>query len=84
MSTPELKKKLIGKITATDDEKLLQEVYRLLEISNYEFEPYELNEEQINVVQESQEDVKKGKFLPGDEADKEIDEWTTMRDKGRA
>ena len=75
MSTPELKKKLIGKISALEDEKLLQEVCRLLEMGEGDFELYKLSDEQINVVNESKEEVKKGNFLTDKDADKEIDEW---------
>ncbi len=75
MSTAELKKKLIGKITDSDDENLLQEVYRLLELENEALALYPLSDEQISVVRESQEQIKKGKFLNNLDANKEIDEW---------
>lgn len=75
MSTPELKKKLIAKISVLEDEGLLQEVYRLLKMGEGDFEPYKLSNEQINVVNDSQEEIKKGKFLTDKEADKDIDEW---------
>ncbi len=75
MSTAELKKKLIGKITDSDDENLLQEVYRLLELENEALALYPLSDEQISVVRESQEQIKKGKFINNLDANKEIDEW---------
>jgi CRISPR/Cas system-associated endoribonuclease Cas2 len=51
MSTLELKKKLIGKITDSDDENLLREVYRLLELETENIALYPLTDEQISVVQ---------------------------------
>jgi hypothetical protein len=75
MSTAELKKKLIGKITDTENENLLLEVYRLLEIEEGDLAIYKLTDEQISVVEESQQQIKKGKFLSDHDANKEIDEW---------
>jgi hypothetical protein len=75
MSTAELKKKLIGKIEGSEDENLLFEVYRLLELENENIAIYPLTNEQISVVRESQEQVKSGKFLNEQDANKEIDEW---------
>ena len=75
MSTTELKKKLIGKITESNDENLLLEVYRLLELENENSILYPLTQEQISVVRESQEQVKKGNYLNNLDAGKEIDEW---------
>jgi hypothetical protein len=75
MSTAELKKKLIGKITDSEDENLLLEVYRLLELENDALSIYPLTDEQISVVRESQQQVKSGKYLTNDDANKEIDEW---------
>jgi len=75
MSTTELKKKLIGKITDSDDENLLLEVYRLLDLDNEGTAIYPLSDEQISVVRESQEQVSKGNFMNENDANKEIDEW---------
>lgn len=75
MSTMELKQKLIGKITGTENEALLLEVYRLLEIDDEAEAIYPLTDEQISAVQESQQQIKDGKFLDEGDANKEIDEW---------
>jgi hypothetical protein len=75
MSTAELKVKLINEITGSNNEELLLEVYRLMEIENGETTPYPLTEIQISEVREAQAKVKTGKYQTGDEANKEIDEW---------
>ena len=75
MSTTDLKKKIIDEINDLDNEDLLLEVYQLLEIENEGAALYPLSEEQIAAVHESQEQVRQGKFLSEEEADKEIDEW---------
>ena len=75
MSTSELKQKLIGKISGTENEVLLPEVYRVLQPEGGEVNIYPLSDEQISVVNESQQEIKKGKFLNEHDANKEIDEW---------
>ena len=75
MSPSELKVKLINEITESNNEELLLEVYRLMEIESGDATPYELSDIQMTVVRESQADVNAGKYLTGDAANKEIDEW---------
>ena len=79
-STSELKKKLITKISVLNDEKMLQEVYRLLEMGDSNFKPYKLSNEQITVVNESKKDVRKGNFLTNKEAEKEVLTWAKGQD----
>jgi hypothetical protein len=75
MSTAELKIKLIKEITDSDNEDLLKDVYRLLEIENDDALPYIFTEEQSNMVNESLDEVKAGKLLSDEEANKRTDEW---------
>ena len=76
MSTAEVRKRLIEKIESTNDEKLLMEATRLLEIQLDEIEtPFELSTELNDAIDEAQDQFKKGEFLTHDEANKEIGEW---------
>ena len=75
MSTKELKKKLIEKIEKTESNELLAEAYRLLELETEDIEICTLSEEQRSAVEEGREQIKDGKFLTNDEANREIDEW---------
>ena len=75
MSTLELKQKLIHKIQGTENEVILEEVYRLLEIDSESLGVYKLNDEQKMAIAESREQIRNGQFLSDEEADKEIDEW---------
>jgi len=75
MSTVELRKKLIEKIQKTENEVLLEEAYRLLELETEDIEVYNLTEEQRKAISEGREQIKNGKFLTDDEASNEIDEW---------
>jgi hypothetical protein len=75
MSTIELRKRLIDKIQKTDDENLLEEAFRLLELETENIETYKLNDDQWNAVKEARQQIKKGEFLTDEQANREIDEW---------
>jgi hypothetical protein len=75
MSTAELKVRLIKEISDSDDEQLLKDVFRLLEIGRDEPTPYLFTDEQITTVNETLEEVKAGKFLTEEEANKRTNEW---------
>ncbi len=75
MSSAELKKRLIDKIQKTDNENLLEEAFRLLQLESEDIEIYKLSDEQKSAVNEVREQIKRGEFLTDDEANKDIDEW---------
>jgi len=69
---------LIEKISSTKDERILQEVNRLLE-TGAEEEVYHLSPEQIAGIEEAKEQIKNGRFLTNEEANKEVQEWLKNR-----
>ena len=75
MTVTELRKKLIRKINESENNEILEEMYRM--ISNEEIETgiYLLSNDQKRAVEESQAQFKNGQFLTAEAADKEIDEW---------
>lgn len=75
MTVKELKKKLIGKINQSEDNDLLEEMYRLIDITEKDNSIYELSNEQLDAVAEGQLQFKNGQFLTADKADKDIEEW---------
>ncbi len=75
MSTIELKKRLIDKIQKIDNENLLGEAYRLLELETEDIEIYKLNGEQRKAINEARQQIKKGQFLTDEKSNLEIDEW---------
>jgi hypothetical protein len=75
MTVKELKKRLIGKIDQTDNNELLEEMYRLIANEETGDDIYELSVEQINAVEEGQLQYKNGRFLTEEQADKDIEEW---------
>lgn len=70
-----LKETLISKIHAIEDENVLKEVYRLLEISSEDLESYPLTDDQISIVNEAKEQINNGQFLTHEEAQIKINQW---------
>lgn len=75
MSTIELRKLLIEKIQLTEDDKLLEEASRLLEVEIEESDVYVLNEKQKEAIEEGRKQIINGEYLTDEESNKEIDEW---------
>jgi len=78
MSTIELRKRLIEKIQKTENEELLQEAYRLLDIEIDDAEIYTLNTDQKIVIDEAMQQIKNGQYITEQQANKEIDEWLSI------
>jgi hypothetical protein len=72
MSTIELRKRLIEKIHSTDNESLLEEVYRLLELETQDIEVYKLTDDQRKAVEEGRQQIKNGQFLSENQANQDI------------
>jgi hypothetical protein len=75
MSTIELRKRLIDKIQKTENEALLAEAYRLLEMETEDIEIYKLNDDQRKAIGEARQQINSGQFLTDEQSNKEIDEW---------
>lgn len=75
MSTIELRKLLIEKIKLTDDDKLLEEASRLLEVEIEESDVYILNDKQKEAIEQGKKQISKGEYLTDEESNREIDEW---------
>lgn len=75
MSTLELRKKVIEKIGKIENEDLLNEVNRLIDIEASDFEVYELNDEEKQAIMEAENQIKNGEILTDEEAKKDIAKW---------
>lgn len=69
---------LIYKISLTKDERILQEINRLLE-TGMEEDVYQLTPEQIAGIQEAKEQIKDKQYLRHEDAQKEIEQWLKNR-----
>jgi len=75
MSSIELRNKLIERIKRTEDEKLLEEAYRLLEMESEDFEIYTLKDDQKKAIEDSRAQIEKGQSLTNDQVNRDSDEW---------
>ena len=75
MLTKEMKQELIDKIKSTQDENILEEVYRILEVGTQEVDKIVLSDEQKGLIDEGINDIEKGNYLSNEEANQEIEEW---------
>jgi hypothetical protein len=75
MSTVELRRRLIDKIQKTENEDLLAEAFRLLELETEDIEIYNLNDGQRKAIGEARQQINNGQFLTDEQSNKEIDEW---------
>lgn len=75
MPTPELRKKLIARIRATSDVKLLREMERMLKDAGREIAPFITTPDQKKAIAKSRTALKRGRVRPAAEADKAIREW---------
>ena len=75
MSTKELRRLLIEKIQLTDDDKLLEEASRLLEVEIELSDVYIINDKQREAIEEGKKQIINGAYLSDEESNKEIDEW---------
>jgi len=75
MSSKEMKKQLIDKIQSTDDHKILEEVYRILEISTQEIDMIMLTDDQKSEIDKGIRDIQEGRYLTNEAANSEINEW---------
>ena len=75
MSTIELKERLIDKINHTEDENILAELNRLLNLNIESEDIHNFNNKEIQKIEEAQLQIKNGDFLTHDEAKKETEEW---------
>ena len=75
MLSEEMKQKLINKIQATEDANILEEVYRILELSTQEVDRIVLSDEQKIKIDQGIKDIEEGRYLTHEEADLEINKW---------
>jgi len=76
MSQAETKDRLIARIRELNNQHLLEELNRLLDIEQEDLpETLSLTEEQRQSIQKGRQDIQEGNYLTEQQANKEIDEW---------
>lgn len=75
MSVTELKLQIINKITTIEDELILEEIYKLVDIESGMDSPYRLNDDERKAIDIGLKDVKENKVYSSEAADNMIKEW---------
>jgi predicted transcriptional regulator len=75
MSVAELQKKLIAKISETNDAVLLEEIFNFMGADEETAAFYKLSESQLATVEASQKQIADGNFFTNEQVNNEIDQW---------
>ena len=75
MQVAELQKKIIDKISETNDAALLEDIYNLIGIDEAAGTFYELSDTQLAAIEQSQQQIKEGNYFTNEQVDKETGEW---------
>ncbi len=70
-----LKAQIIQKIQNIDDENILNDLCRLLEIKSADLDSYALTDEQMSVENEAQKQINNRQFLTHEEAQNKLNQW---------
>ncbi len=74
MDNHTLKQKLIQRINSIESNKLLKEIYKILEATNEE-SFYELSDVQVAIINEAKQEYNNNEILSQEEAEKDIEKW---------
>ena len=75
MSATELKLQIISKITAIEDELILKEIFKLVDIESQMDSVYRLTDEERKAINLGLKDVEVGRVYSSEAADNMIKEW---------
>ncbi len=75
MLVAELQKKIIEKISETNDAALLEDIYNFIGIDEGLGAFYDLSDTQQAAIEQSQQQIKVGNYFTNEQVDKETGEW---------
>ena len=75
MSITELKMQIINKISAIEDELILEEIYKLVELESEMDSVYRLTDDERKAVEAGLKDIKENRVYSSEAADNMIKEW---------
>lgn len=75
MSTPGLKQQALEKLKKLDDDLILREIYRLLQLPDSDNDVHKFTDSQLILLKERERAIEEGEFLTEEAADKEAEEW---------
>jgi|694.fasta_scaffold34406_9 hypothetical protein len=75
MSNQALKQQVLDRLETFEDDIILDEIYRLLQVSPTGNDRYVFTDSQMNLLNSREEEIEKGHFLTEEEADQEAEKW---------
>ncbi|HEY5824759.1 MAG TPA: hypothetical protein VIT44_10360 [Cyclobacteriaceae bacterium] len=75
MSVPELKEKIINQLSKIEDELVLEEIYKSIQIETEADKLYVLSEKEKTAVEAGLKDIEAGKLYSSQEANEMIEKW---------
>lgn len=75
MSVSELRLEIINRINAIEDELILEEIFKLVDIESHMDSVYRLTDEERKAVNIGFKDIEAGRTYSSEVADKMIKEW---------
>ncbi len=75
MSTAELKLQIINKVSSINDELILEEIYRLIDIESGMDSLYRLSDEERKAIEIGRKDINEGRRYSSEQADNMVKEW---------
>lgn len=75
MSTAELKLQIINKVSSINDELILEEIYRLIDIESGMDSLYRLSDEERKAIEIGRKDINEGRLYSSEQADNMVKEW---------
>ena len=75
MSNQALKQQVLDCLETFEDDIILDEIYRLLQVSPTGNDRYVFTDSQMNLLNSREEEIEKGHFLTEEEADQEAEKW---------
>lgn len=75
MSVIELKSQIINKVSAIEDESILQEIYNLIKTESEMESIHRLTEAEKKAIEAGMKDIAEGRVYPSEEARKRVRQW---------
>lgn len=75
MSTIELRKRIIEKLSSIEDEIILKEIYDIIKIESEIDSVYKLTPEEKSAIDAGLKDIRDGKIVSSEKANALIKEW---------
>ena len=75
MTKTELRDKLIATIAETEDQHLLEDIYRMVSLEIEPQDTYELSDPELSAVREGIEQLNNGQFISNEGLNTSINKW---------